>query len=67
MGPFTHGDTITMIFYALYDSYSDISEPHELSYRVRKAFHQFGKKMHDLIHHMAATQEYDFVESFDAL
>ena len=29
--------------------------------------HQIGKRIHDLIHDMAATHEADFVESFDAL
>ena len=29
MDPFVHGDTINMIFYAVYDIYYDISEPHE--------------------------------------
>ena len=32
-----------------------------------KVLHQIGKKIHGLIHGMAATQEADFVESFDAL
>ena len=32
-----------------------------------KVLHQIGKKIHGLIHDMAATHEADFVESFDAL
>ena len=32
-----------------------------------KVLHQIGKKIHGFIHDMEATQEVDFVESFDAL
>ena len=32
-----------------------------------RVLHQIGKKIHGLIHDMAATHEADFVESFDAL
>ena len=67
MDPFTHGDTIPLIFYAVYDFYFDILETHEICYIVMKVLHQIGKRIHDLIHDMAATHEADFVESFDAL
>ena len=61
MYPFAHGDTIPQIFYALYEFYYDISEPIEVFYRVMNVFHQFGKKIHVLIHDMETTQEVDFV------
>ena len=67
MDPFAHGDTIRLIFYFVFDIYSDISEPHEIFYRFMKVLHQIGKKIHGLIHDMEATQEADFVESFDAI
>ena len=67
MDPFTHGDTIHMIFSAMYDMYSDISEPRELSYRVMKILHEIGRKIHGVIHDMAATHNADFVESFDVI
>ena len=67
MDPFAHGDTIPLIFYVVYDIYSDISETHELCYRVMKVLHQIGNKIHGLIHDMEARQEVGFVESFDAL
>ena len=67
MGLFSHEDTIPMIFYALYDLYYDISEPHEFFYKFMKVLHQIGKKIHGLIQDMATTHEADFVESFDAL
>ena len=34
MDPFAHGDTIPLIFSAMYDIYYDISESHELCYGV---------------------------------
>ena len=67
MDPFTHGDTITMIFSDGYDIYYDISEPHELCYRDMKALHQIGKNIHRFIHDMEATHEAYFVESFDVI
>ena len=67
MDPFAHGDTIPLIFSAVYDLYSDISEPHELFCIFRKVLHQIGKKIHGLIHDMEATPKADFVETFDAL
>ena len=67
MNPFSHGDTIPLIFYVVYDIYYDILEPHELFYRVMKVLHQIGKNIHGLIHDMEATHEADFVESFDAI
>ena len=66
MDPFTHGDTIPLIFSVVYDFYSYISEPHELCYIFMKVLHQIGKNIHGLIHDKAATQEADFVESFNA-
>ena len=56
MDPFAHGDTITMIFYTLYDIYSDISEPHEICYRVVKVLRKIGRNIHGFIHDMATTQ-----------
>ena len=67
MDPFSHGDTIPLIFSAVYDIYSDISDPHELFYIFLKVIHQIGKKIHDFIHDMEATHEADFVESFDVI
>ena len=67
METFALGDTIPLIFSAVYDLYSDISKPHDIWYRFMKVLHQIGKKIHGLIHDMAATLEADFVESFDAL
>ena len=67
MDLFAHGDTIPMIFYVVYDMYSDISYPHELCYRVMKVLHQIGRKIHGFIHDMAATHNADFVESFDVI
>ena len=54
--PFGHGDTIPMIFYVLYDIYSNFSEPHEICYRVMKVLHQIGRKIRGFIHDMATTQ-----------
>ena len=51
----------------LYEFRYDILNPHEPFYRVMKMIHQIGKKIHGLIHDMAATHEEDFVESFDVL
>ena len=67
MDPFVHGDTIPLIFFVVYDIYSNILEPHELCYRVMKVLHQIGKNIHGFIHDMEATQEADFVESFDVI
>ena len=52
MDPFAHGDTITLIFFDIYEIYFDISDPHELCYRVMKVLHEIGKKIHGLIHAM---------------
>ena len=38
------GATIPWLFSAPYDSYSGISQPHELFFKLRKVLHQFGKK-----------------------
>ena len=65
MEPFAHGDTIPLIFFVVYDFYSDISEPHEICYIFMKVLHQIGKKIHGFIHDMAATHDTYFVESFD--
>ena len=67
MDPFDHGDTIPMIFSAVYDIYSDISEPHFICYLFMKVLHQIGKNIHGFIHDMAAAHEVDFVESFDVI
>ena len=67
MEPFSHGDTIPLLFSAIYDIYSNISEPHELCYRVVKVLHQIGRKIHGFIHDMATTHNADFVESFDVI
>ena len=67
MDSFAHGDTIPLIFSHVYDIYSDISEPHELCYRVMKVLHQIGKKIHGFIHDMETTHEAYFVESFDVI
>ena len=67
MDPFTDGDTIPLIFFAMYDIYSDISEPHELCYRVINVLHQIGRNIHGFIHDMEATHNADFVESFDVI
>ena len=40
-----------------YDLISDISEPHKLYYRIRNFLHQFGKKVHDRVHHYAVRLE----------
>ena len=66
MDPFSHGDTIPMIFSSMYDIYFDISEPHEICYRFMKVLHQIGN-IHGFIHDMAATHDADFVESFDVI
>ena len=67
MDPFAHGDTIPLIFSAIYDIYYDISEPHDLCYKVMKVPHQFGKKIPGFIHDIAVVHEADFVESFDVI
>ena len=67
MDPFSHGDTIPLTFYAVYEFYYDISYPPDIFYRVMKVLHQIGKNIHGLIHNMEATDEVGFVESFDAL
>ena len=67
MDPFSHGDTITIVFYAIYDIYYDILEPCEIFYRFMKVLQQIGKNIHGFIHHMAATQEEHFVESFNVI
>ena len=65
--PFAHGDTTPLIFYALYEIYSDISETHGIFYRFMNVLHQIGKKIHGFSHDMEATHEEDFVESFDVI
>ena len=67
MDRFAHGDTINLIFYTVYDIYSDISETHEIFYRVMKVLHQIWRNFHCFIHDMAATHNADFVESFDVI
>ena len=67
MDPFTHGDTINLIFYVVYEIYSEISEPHEIFYIVMKVLHRIGKNIHGFIHDMEAIHEADFVESFDVI
>ena len=66
-GRYTHGDTIPLIFYVVYDIYSDISEPRDLCYRIMNVLHQIGKKIHGLIHDMTTTHEAYFVEYFDVI
>ena len=67
MDPFAHGDTILLIFYVLYDMYSDILEPHENFYRVMKVLHQIGRNINSFIHDLAVTHDADFVEYFDVI
>ena len=67
MDPFTHGDTIPLIFSAVYEIYSDISETLEIFYKFMKVLHQIGKNIHGFIHDIAATHEAYFVESFDVI
>ena len=67
MDPFTHRDTIPLKFSTVYDIYSDISEPHELCYRVLKVLHQIGRNIHGFIHDTTTTDNADFVESFDVI
>ena len=67
MDPFAHRDTIPLIFSAVYDIYSNISEPHELFYRVVKVLHQIGRKIHGFIRDTTTTHNAYFVESFDVI
>ena len=67
MDPFAHGDTIPMIFSSIHEIYSDISEAHEICYRVMKVLHQIGKNIHAFIHDMTATHEALFVEYFNVI
>ena len=67
MDPFSHGDTIPMISYVVYDLYSSISKPHESFYKFMKVLHQIGNKIHGFIHDMTTTHEAYFVESFDVI
>ena len=67
MDPFVHGDTIPLIFFVVYDIYSNISETREIYYRVMKVLHQIGKNIHAFIHDMAATHETYFVEYFGVI
>ena len=67
MDPFTHGDTITLVFYDVYEIYSDISQTRDICYNFMKVLRQIGKNIHGLIHDMAATHEGDFLESIDSL
>ena len=67
MDPLAHGDTIPLIFSAMYDIYYDISEPHELFYIVINMLHQIGRKIHGFIHVMATRHNVDFVESLDVI
>ena len=67
MDPFSPGGTIPLIFSAVYDIYSDISEPNNLFYIFMKFLHQIGKKIHGFIHDMEATHETYFVESFNVI
>ena len=55
MDPLSHGDTIHLMFYAVYDIYYDILELHEIFYIVLKVIHQIGRKIHGFIHDMEAT------------
>ena len=47
--------------------YSDISEPHDIFYRVMNVLHQIGRNIHGFIHDMEATHNAYFIESFDAI
>ena len=67
MDPFTHGDTIPLIFSAVYDINSNISEPYELCYIVVKVLHQIGRNIHGFIHDTTTTHNAYFVESFDVI
>ena len=67
MDPFAHGDTIPLIFSAVYDIYSDISEPHDIFYIFMKVLHQIWNKIHDSTHDMITIHEEDFVEYFDVI
>ena len=51
------GATITWLISSPYELNSDISEIHKLYYIIIKVLHQFGKKVHDQVHHYAAKLE----------
>ena len=61
------GDTIPWLFDSPYELISDILEPRKLYYMIRKVSHQFGKKVHDRVHHYAATLEIEPVDFIDVL
>ena len=55
MDPFSHGDTIILMFSAVYNIYYDISGPRDLFYRVMKVLHQIGKTFHGFVHDTATS------------
>ena len=58
---------MTVVFYDVYEIYSNISYTHDICYNFMMVLHKIGKNIHGLIHDMAATHEADFLESFDSL
>ena len=61
------GATITWFIDAPCDLVYYISEPHKLYYLIRKVSHHFGKKVHDQVHHYAATLEIELAHFIDVL
>ena len=58
------GASIPWFFDYKYELISYISEPHNIYYIIRKVSHQFGKKVHDQVHHYATTLEIEPANSF---
>ena len=61
------GATIPWFLAAPYDLIYDILENNKLYYIIRKVLHQFGKKVHDRVHHYVATLEIVSVDFIDVL
>ena len=56
-----------IIFYDVYDIYSNISYSHDIFYIVMKVLHQIWKNIHGFIHDMEAAHEAYFFEPFDVV
>ena len=61
------GDTIPWFLSAPYELIYDISEPHNMYYRIIKVSYQFGKKVHDHVRHYEATLEIEPVDFIDVI
>ena len=61
------GATIPWLIVSPYELIFDISETNNIYYRIIKVSLQFGKNIHDRVHHYAATLEIEPINFIDVL